>query len=108
MALLDPPPATVPGLCADSRVAPLADADATSDRGRLIWDGERQAFVVATLRQAMLVRGFTPETLAVAASVAHGTMYSALAGSRTRLRTARRILETLAAVEPHFRLAELG
>jgi hypothetical protein len=73
-----------------------------------IWDGEHQAFVPGTLRRAMLVRGFTPDTLRVAAGVAHGTMYNALAGRATRLRTARRILETLAAVEPAFLLADMA
>ncbi len=75
---------------------------------RCIWDGDRQAFVSGTLRQVMLTRGFTAASLSRAAGVAHGTMYNALAGRPTRLCTARRILETLAAVEPAFLLADLA
>jgi len=56
----------------------------------------------------MLVRGFTPHSLAVSARVAESTMYNALAGRPTRLRTARRVLETLAGVEPKFELSRLG
>ncbi|MBJ7609471.1 MAG: hypothetical protein JF887_08590 [Candidatus Dormibacteraeota bacterium] len=55
----------------------------------------------------MLTRGFTPDTLRSAAGVAHGTMYNALSGRPTRLRTARRILEALSAVEPAFLLTDL-
>jgi hypothetical protein len=73
-----------------------------------IWDGERQAFSVGVLKQVMLVRGFTPETLAEAAGVARGTMYNALAGRSTRLNTARRILEALAAVEPRLLLSQFA
>jgi hypothetical protein len=76
--------------------------------GRLIWDGERQAFVSAVLREAMIVRGFTPESLRLAAGVAHGTVYNALAGRVIRLTTARRILATLAGVEPAFTLSDLA
>lgn len=72
-----------------------------------IWDGARQAFAPAILRTAMLTRGFTPDTLRSAAGVAHGTMYNALSGRPTRLRTARRILEALSAVEPAFLLTDL-
>jgi hypothetical protein len=86
----------------------LADPDIPRPAdGRLIWDGARQAFVSGVLRQAMLVRGFTADSLGVAAGVAHGTMYNALAGRTTRLSTARRILETLASVEPAFLLHDL-
>jgi len=35
-------------------------------------------------------------------------MYNALAGRPTRLRTARRVLETLAGVEPKFELSRLA
>src|SRR5689334_6775252 len=61
-----------------------------------IWDGDRQAFTVGLLRQVMLTRGFTPESLHVAAGIGHGTMYNALAGRPVRLATAGRILEVLA------------
>ena len=61
-----------------------------------IWDGELQAFDVRRLRQAMLARGFTADQLAASAGVAPATLYNALHGRPTRLRTARRILEALA------------
>ena len=73
----------------------------------IIWDGDRQAFTVGLLRQVMLTRGFTAETLQVAACVGHGTMYHVLAGRRVRLSTARRILEVLASTPPLFLLSSL-
>jgi hypothetical protein len=76
-------------------------------RGRdqvAIWDGDGQSFNVGPLRQAMLVRGFTPEALADAAGVARGTLYNALHGRPTRLRTAHRILAALAEAQPILRL----
>jgi predicted transcriptional regulator len=91
-----------------SSTAPSSTVAANRDSRRWIWDGERQAFVAGTLREAMLVRGFTPHSLAVSARVAESTMYNALAGRPTRLRTARRVLETLAGVEPKFELSRLG
>jgi predicted transcriptional regulator len=69
-----------------------------------IWDGDAQSFNVGPLRQAMLVRGFTPEALADAAGVARGTLYNALHGRPTRLRTAHRILAALAETRPILRL----
>jgi hypothetical protein len=92
-----------------SSTAPSSTVTANPDsRRKWIWDGDRQAFVAGTLREAMLVRGFTPHSLAVSARVAESTMYNALAGRPTRLRTARRVLETLARVEPKFELSRLG
>lgn len=55
----------------------------------------------------MLVRGLTADELAVSAEVARATLYNALKGRPTRLRTARRLLEVLAGVEPTLRLWSL-
>lgn len=80
-----------------SRSAP---GSAASERGSTaIWDGVDQAFSVGPLRQAMIVRGLTPEALAAAAGVSRGTLYNALQGKPVRLRTARLILEALASVQ---------
>jgi hypothetical protein len=73
-----------------------------------IWDGARGCFNPASLREAMLVRGFMVDDLATAADVARGTLYNALNGRPTRLQTARRILEVLASVEPTLRLGSLS
>jgi hypothetical protein len=77
---------------------------ATHERDRsattVIWDGERQAFNVGVLKQVMLTRGFTAETLQEAAGIGHGTMYNVLAGRRVRLSTAGQILEKLATTPP--------
>jgi hypothetical protein len=81
------------------------EESASDAEPRAVWHGETQAFDVGTLKEVMLVRGFTAETLAQAAGVGRGTMYNALAGRSTRLSTARRILEALAAVEPRLLLS---
>ena len=73
-----------------------------------IWNGERQAFNVGVLKQVMLTRGFTAETLQVAAAIGHGTVYHVLAGRPVRLSTARQVLEVLAAAEPRFLLSSLA
>jgi predicted transcriptional regulator len=86
---------------------PSTDVDHHGDT-RIIWNGEQQAFNPGILKQAMLVRGFTAETLAQAATVSRGTIYNVLAGRPTRLRTARRVLEALAATEPTLHLASLN
>jgi predicted transcriptional regulator len=55
----------------------------------------------------MLVRGLSADEVAAAAEVARATLYNALSGRPTRLRTARRVLEVLAGVEPTLRLSSL-
>lgn len=73
-----------------------------------IWNGETQTFSAGVLRRAMLVRGFTPDSLAMAAGVGRGTVYNALASRPSRLTTARRLPQTLAGVEPTLRLSDLA
>lgn len=72
-----------------------------------IWNGSSRSFNAAHLREALLVRGLTPDFLATAADVSRGTVYHALSGRPTRLGTARRILEVLASIEPSLRLSSL-
>jgi predicted transcriptional regulator len=55
----------------------------------------------------MLVRALSADELAAAADVARATLYNALNGRPTRLRTARRLLQVLAGVEPTLRLRSL-
>lgn len=74
---------------------------------RYVWDADGRCFNAGPLREAMLVRGFTADELAAAAALARGTVYNALSGRPTRPRTARRILEVLAGVEPTLRLGSL-
>ena len=69
--------------------------DASLREPRRIWDGTHQSFNVGPLRDAMLVRGFTADSLAYAAGVARATLYNALKGRPTRLSTARRIIQAL-------------
>lgn len=73
-----------------------------------IWNGDTQTFDPGLLREAMLIRGLTPDSLAAAAQVGRGTVYSVLSGRRSRLTTARRLLETLLSVEPTMRLSALA
>jgi predicted transcriptional regulator len=56
----------------------------------------------------MLVRALSAEELAAAADVARATLYNVLNGRPTRLRTARRLLEVLAGIEPSLRLRSLS
>ncbi len=75
--------------------------------GHYIWDGQRGCFNGGHLREAMLVRGLTVDEMAADAGLARGTLYNALNGRPTRLRTARRILEVLASAQPTLRLSSL-
>jgi predicted transcriptional regulator len=93
----------------EKSLAPIRAGDAgPANAHRTIWDGDRQVFDVGLLRQAMVVREFAPDTLADAAGVSRGTVYHALTGRPVRIRTARRILEAVAAVEPTIRLGSLS
>lgn len=70
------------------------------DRHGRVWNGEDRCFHEGTLREVMVMRGLTADSLALAAGVSRGTIYNALTGRPTRLATARRILEALAATPP--------
>ena len=96
---------TVPRRRPPSRIETPPHAPSTSQR--LIWDGDRQAFNVGCLREAMLIRDLTVEALATAANVSSATVYNCLRGRRTHLRTARLILEALRRVQPSLRLGDL-
>ncbi|MDQ6847517.1 MAG: helix-turn-helix domain-containing protein [Candidatus Dormibacteraeota bacterium] len=70
------------------------------DRHERVWNGEDRCFNTGTLREVMVMRGLTADSLALAAGVSRGTIYNALTGRPTRLATARRILEALATTAP--------
>jgi transcriptional regulator with XRE-family HTH domain len=82
-----------------------ASTDASQREPHRIWDGVGQSFDTRRLREAMLIRGFTVETLAAAAGVSLGTTYKVLHGKPVRLRTARLLLEALANVQPTLHLS---
>jgi DNA-binding XRE family transcriptional regulator len=70
------------------------------DRHVRVWNGQDRCFNKGTLMEVMVMRGLTAASLALAAGVSRGTIYNALTGRPTRLATARRILEALAATPP--------
>ena len=96
-----PPRAVRTASTASAPSSPTARTLAASP-ARAVWDGNLQAFNVGLLRQVMVTRGFTAETLQLAAGVGRGTIYNVLAGRRVRLSTARQILEVLATTPPLF------
>lgn len=73
-----------------------------------VWDGEKCCFNDGRLREVMVMRGFTADSLALAAGVSRGTIYNALTRRTTRLATARRILEALAAAPPTLLLSAVA
>lgn len=82
-----------------ARATGLGSAPDDNRHGR-VWNGEDRCFDKGTLSEVMVMRGLTADSLALAAGVSRGTIYNALTGRPTRLATARRILEALAATPP--------
>ena len=91
----------------DASVTGFESALRGAPRAR-VWDGEKCCFNEGRLREVMVMRGFTADSLALAAGVSRGTIYNVLTGRTTRLATARHILEALAAAPPTILLSAVA
>jgi len=65
-----------------------------------LWDSATGRFAPALLRNALVVRGMTPEAFALEAKCGRSSVYKALSGAGVSDRTAIEILRGLGRLEP--------